>query len=294
MRTSLRFSRRLPAVVVIAGSLFVGAGVTVGAHDFWLEPRTYRPEAGKLVALRLLVGQDMLGDPIPRDEAAIERFVVRQGREEGGIAGRDGGDPAGILRVPGSGLMVVGYQSRPRRIELARAKFETYLGEEGLDAVAAMFSGTKKQPQVARERFSRCAKALISSGAVSASQKDQVLGLKLELVTDGNPYAASSRDDMRFTLLYEGAPRPGALVIAINRDDPSAKLSARSDARGRVSFRFPRSGVWLVKAVHMVPLPKGQDADWESFWASLTFEIPEDDSGSHRGLAYRGTGAPRL
>ena len=33
-------------------------------------------------------------------------------------------------------------------------------------------------------------------------------------------------------------------------------------------------GVWLVKAVHMVPLPKGQDADWESFWASLTFELP--------------------
>ena len=294
MRTSFRLSRRLRAVALIAGLLFVGTGVTVGAHDFWLEPRTYRSEVGKLVPLRLLVGQDMLGDPIPRDEAAIERFVVRQGGEESVIAGRDGGDPAGILRVPGNGLMVVGYQSRPRRIELPRAKFETYLGEEGLDAVAAMFSAATKQPQVARERFSRCAKALLSSGAVSASQKDQALGLRLELVADGNPYAASSRDDMRFTLFYEGAPRPGALVIAINRDDPSVKLSARSDARGRVSFRFPRGGVWLVKAVHMVPLPKGQDADWESFWASLTFEIPEDVSGSARGLAHPGAEAPRL
>jgi len=32
--------------------------------------------------------------------------------------------------------------------------------------------------------------------------------------------------------------------------------------------------VWLVKAVHMIPLPKDGDADWESFWASLTFELP--------------------
>ena len=275
MPASLRLSRRLLTALVIAGPLYVWTGVTVGAHDFWLEPRAYRPEVGKLVALRLLVGQDMLGDPIPRDEAAIERFVVHQGGAEGVIPGRDGADPAGILRVPGSGLMVVGYQSRPRRIELPRAKFEAYLGEEGLDAVAAMFAGTKKPPQVARERFSRCAKALLSSGAATASQKDQVLGLRLELVAEGNPYAASPLDDMRFTLLYEGAPRPGALVIAINRDDPSAKLSARADARGRVSFRFPRGGVWLVKAVHMVPLPKGQDADWESAWASLTFEIPD-------------------
>ena len=258
-----------------AAAVFVGIGAaSLHAHDFWLEPRVYRPEVGKLVALRLLVGQDMLGDPIPRDEAAIERFVVRHGGSEGTIPGRDGGDPAGILRVPGDGLMVVGYQSRPRRIDLPRAKFETYLGEEGLDAVAAIVADAKKPPQVARERFSRCAKALLSSGAASASQKDQMLGLRLELVADGNPYALTSRDDMPFTLFFEGAPRPGALVIAINRDDPSAKLSARSDARGRVSFRLPRGGVWMVKAVHMVPLPKGQDADWESFWASLTFELP--------------------
>ena len=270
----LRSVRCLFAGVVTATALVAVMSVTLGAHDFWLEPRVYRPEAGKLVALRLLVGQDMLGDPIPRDEAAIERFVARQGGSESGVPGRDGGDPAGILRVPGDGLIVVGYQSRPHRIELPRGKFETYLGEEGLDAVAAMFAETKKQPQVARERFSRCAKALLSSGGTTASHKDQLLGLRLELVADGNPYAASSRDDMRFTLLYEGAPRPGALVIAISRDEPTAKLSARSDARGRVSFRFPRGGVWLVKAVHMVPLPKGQDADWESFWASLTFELP--------------------
>jgi uncharacterized GH25 family protein len=258
-----------------AAVMFLGiAAASLHAHDFWMEPRAYRPEAGKLVALRLLVGQDLLGDPIPRDDAAIERFVMRQGGSEGAIPGRDGGDPAGILRVPGDGLMVVGYQSRPRRIELPRAKFETYLGEEGLDAVAAMFTGAKQQPQVARERFSRCAKALLSTGAASPSQKDQRLGLRLELVADGNPYTASSRDDMRFTLFYESVPRPGALVIAINRNDPSAKLSARSDARGRVSFRFPRRGVWLVKAVHMVALPRGHDADWESFWASLTFELP--------------------
>jgi hypothetical protein len=32
--------------------------------------------------------------------------------------------------------------------------------------------------------------------------------------------------------------------------------------------------MWLVKAVHMVPSPAGVQADWDSFWASLTFGLP--------------------
>jgi hypothetical protein len=35
-----------------------------------------------------------------------------------------------------------------------------------------------------------------------------------------------------------------------------------------------RAGAWLVKTVHMVPAPTDTGADWESLWASLTFEIP--------------------
>jgi hypothetical protein len=31
--------------------------------------------------------------------------------------------------------------------------------------------------------------------------------------------------------------------------------------------------MWLIKAVHMIPAPSGANADWESFWASVTFEL---------------------
>jgi hypothetical protein len=48
---------------------------------------------------------------------------------------------------------------------------------------------------------------------------------------------------------------------------------AQSDRDGRAAFKIEEPGAWLVKAVHMVPAPAGSNADWESFWASLTFEI---------------------
>jgi len=63
-----------------------------------------------------------------------------------------------------------------------------------------------------------------------------------------------------------------AFVTAIHRDDPAARVSARSDASGRVTLSLPRSGVWLVKSVQMIAAPAGSNADWESLWASLTFE----------------------
>jgi uncharacterized GH25 family protein len=75
-------------------------------------------------------------------------------------------------------------------------------------------------------------------------------------------------------LLYQGKPLAGALIIAFNRDRPMEKLKLRTDADGRVRMTLARAGVWLVTSVHMTPASLLSRADWESLWASLTFELP--------------------
>lgn len=260
--------------LTLGAVLVLTASGPLSAHDFWIEPRTFTVDTGALVGLHLMVGQQMLGDALAREDAGVDRFIVRRGDDERPIPGRDGGEPAGILRVTGPGLMIVGYQSRPHAVELPKATFDSYLGEEGLDAVQAILAGMKNRPQVAREQYARCAKSLLSSGAPAASERDRALGLTLELVADRNPYSSAPGQSLPVTLLWKGKPQPGALVVAVNRDDPNVRLSARSDAHGRVSFRLPRGGMWLIKSVHMIAAAPGTSADWESFWASLTFALP--------------------
>ena len=82
-------------------------------------------------------------------------------------------------------------------------------------------------------------------------------------------------------------------------------LAARTDAEGRAVFALPRPGTWLLTSVHMLPAAPGTHpdvppsptatdeaapaaplaraergaaalptADWESLWASLSFEVP--------------------
>jgi uncharacterized GH25 family protein len=82
------------------------------------------------------------------------------------------------------------------------------------------------------------------------------------------------------SLTYQGQPLAGALVVALNRANPTEKLAVRSDKSGRVRLRLPRGGMWLIKAVHMIPAEPESGADWESFWASLTFTLPVADNAT--------------
>ena len=76
---------------------------------------------------------------------------------------------------------------------------------------------------------------------------------------------------MPVRLLYQGVPLEGALVMALSQADKPAQ-HARTDRDGRVVFPLDR-GVWLIKAVHMIPATAGSGADWESIWSSLTFKV---------------------
>jgi uncharacterized GH25 family protein len=250
------------------------SGASLGAHDMWIHPTTFLPASGEIVGVRLRVGQDLLGDPVPRDPALINQFVVEDTAGRKSLVGRDGADPAGFLRVAAPGLMIVGYRSNPSPVELTAEKFNQYLKEEGLDAVAAVRARRNETNATAREVFTRCAKSLIVAGAAKEEQGDRALGFTLELVAEKNPYALRAGQDLPVQLTYENRPLAGALVVAINRRNPSDKLSARTDNDGRVRLRLPDGGMWLVKAVHMIPAPAGANAEWASFWASLTFELP--------------------
>ena len=256
----------------VAVALFFAATPLL-AHDFWIEPSTFRPEVGATVGFALRVGEGFRGDPVPRTPARIERFVLVSPSREAPIEGGSGADPAGVGRVSEPGVQVVGYRSHTSRVDLDAQKFEQYLKEEGLEAIVAERARRGESAKPSREIYSRCAKSLLAAGAGSKAGHDRELGFTLELVPERNPYAYSSGGPFPVRLRHRGKPLEGALVVALTREAPEKRLSARTDAEGRVSFALA-PGAWLVKAVHMVAAPAESGADWESLWASLTFEVP--------------------
>jgi uncharacterized GH25 family protein len=269
---SSRWQRLSAGLIAAAVTL---SQTPLAAHDMWIEPTSFLPQPGQIVGVRLRVGQDLIGDPLPLDSALVNHFAMTDGEGEKPIVRRAGADPAGLLRAAVPGLLIIGYRSNPSPITLSADKFNQYLKEEGLEAVAAERTRRHESAATARELFARCAKSLVWSGASTESQVDRRIGFTLELVAERNPYALRPGEDFPVHLIYENRPLPGALVVAINQLNPAEKLTARSDSDGKVRFRLHPGGMWLIKAVHMVPAPAGSAAEWASFWASLTFLVAD-------------------
>ena len=253
-------------------TVFVSAA-SLSAHEFWIEPTTFAPTPGKVIGIRARVGDGVLGDPVPRDPSLLQELVVNTGSGRSPVVGRDGADPAGLLRITANGMHVVGYLGKPTPVELSAAKFNDYLKDEGLDTILAERTRLKTADKSARELFTRCAKTLVLAGPAHRDQRDQPLGFPLELLSETNPYMLAPGDEFTFTLRYRERPLEDALVTAIRRQD-GQRLSVRSDAAGRARFVLPAGGGWLIKSVHMTAAPANTNADWVSYWASLTFELP--------------------
>jgi uncharacterized GH25 family protein len=257
--------------------MMVVAGLS--AHDFWLEPSTFEPALDEAVRIRLRVGEHFSGEPVARNESRIEQFVAVGPSGEKPVVGRDGMDPAGLVRLDAPGLWFVGYRGKATTIELAADKFEQYLREEGLERIIEDRAARSESKMTGRERFSRSVKSLLrSGGSRPGTGFDRALGLTLEFVLDADPIAADG-GRLPVRLLHEGRPLEGALVVAYrkNQGAPAIQpgqeaLRARTDREGRVTLAV-EPGVWLLKAVHM-SRTTAPGADWDSVWTALTFRVP--------------------
>jgi hypothetical protein len=240
------------------------------AHDFWIEPSSFHPPAGATVAIELRQGQDFVGDSLPYQSGAVDEFFLVEGSTRTRISGTNNLVPAGVARLSAQATAVIAYSSRGSFIKLPADQFEDYLRQYGLDDVVAERRRLGESARPGRERFYRYAKALLS-GAASSSTVTKAAGFRYEIVPSEDPtlHAASFSGHA----LYEGNPLAGATVEALLRSDPSVRLSVRSDDKGGFAFRLPHPGVWLIKSVHMVRAGFFSDADWESAWASLSFEL---------------------
>jgi hypothetical protein len=259
-------------ISIVASALWLAAA-PAQAHDFWIEPADFSPKPGTTVPLQLFVGQHFTGNSVLYLPEHFERYVVHSPAGEQPVTGARGDDPAGSI-VASAGLNVVGYYGKTFEVAFdSLAEFESYLADEGLERNLALAAKRWKLRGGILEIYKRCAKSFIRAGEATGTWSDHVFGFPLELVAETSPYTAGPERKLQLQLLYRGQPLEAALVVAFNKQAPNEKIKLRTGKDGRVTLPLAKDGVWLVTSVHMIPAPLLSRADWESFWASLTFEL---------------------
>lgn len=249
------------------------------AHEFWIEPTTFHPKIGETVGLHLRVGDGFPGEARPRDPRKLVRLFGVGPDGEFDVAGSDGSDPAGGFECKHSGVYVLGYRSNQSTLTLESAKFEQYLKDEGLDHVVKARAEAGESAKQGREGFSRAAKSLVratidTESTTDKTRFDQVLGFPAEITPRGtDPTTSHTGTELEFVVTHDSKPAADVLVLAFSKLQPSEPLKLRTDEHGMVRFTPDNPGMWMIANVSMKRAAAGSDVDWQSVWASLTFEV---------------------
>lgn len=218
---------------------------SVSAHDFWIQPDTYRAEPGKPVPITLQVGHGPYRQRSMLPMRRITRFVA--GAPDGtlldlranlnlGAATEDG---AMQLPAPGTYVVVLETDNNARTLDGA-------------------------------ESYSRHSKALVQVGSLESAQATQPLGMQLEIVPEVNPYSAAR--SLPIHVLFEGKPAAGALVELTDLAHDAAPVEAHiTDENGGSSFVMPAAGRWLLNVIWKRRLDVGQETEFETYFSSLSF-----------------------
>ena len=250
------------------------APATAPAHEFWVEPSRFSLEPGERIGVRLCVGDGFEGWSLPRDPRRIEKFVAEGATGAVPVVGLEGSDPAGAVRLVAPGGYIVTYRSNRAFTVVPSADFEQYVSEKGLEKAEARRGKRSAGRGGVREAYSRHSKALVNVGKPGTAAFDRALGLRLELVAESALSRADADTPRSFRLLHEGEPLVGALVTATRPGTADPDQRVRTDSGGRAQLTLHAPGMWRIAAVHMLAAPDNVAADWESLWASLTFELP--------------------
>lgn len=301
---------RLTRLTIATGPLLATICSIATAHEFWIEPETHRPLAGKVFRVALHHGERFAGEVVPRDERKIRRFVALPGpgAESGAdtpVVGRSGG-PHSLARVVAPGPHIIVYESCDQTSVLPADRFEAYLREEGLDAIIRQRAQRGESDRPGRETYTRCAKSLVLSSPAGAAGDcdacDRAVGLPLEIIAGRVPHTVAERGSspsqpLLLEVRYAGQPLPDAELVAVNRADPARLLRVTTDAKGQAAIPLPSAGRWMITTIHMVRVEPhaasdeqrpAAPGDWHSYWASLAFEIsaPHDGGAPSPGATH--------
>ncbi len=247
------------------------------AHDIWMvgEPGLYLLQpgsitlkatvGGKFPEYELAITTDRIAESYLIDPTGNKKKLDWKVQEKWTEA---------VVQIQGSGHFYAVVVQKPRYIELTAEQFGQYIEHEGLPEIKKLREKMGLQEKPGREIYSRYVKALIHVQGQQMGWMIKPLGLKVEIVPEVHPCLGG---EIPVQVLFEGQPLKGQTLLYGKGGGEFKEV--RTNNQGRAVLDIDRSGIWFVKTIHMIYREKPQklgdkEAEWLSYWATLTFEIP--------------------
>jgi len=277
--------------LVTAAALTLAIVATARAHDMFLKLESFYLEPNSSAVVSLMNGTfEESENVIARDRIADVSIVTPDGVVHPPMSvWRDtaahhwDADSVDTALLPfdtgAAGTYVIGVSTNPTVFTLADTAFNAYLVHDGVLDVLEDRKATGKMGDDATERYSKHVKALVQVGGTRSAQFSHELGYPIEFVPMQNPYELGVGDNLEVRLLRDGRPVTNQLVYASSErfhDDAgehTPAVTTRTNGQGVATIPLSEGGRWYIRSIHMVETTSEPDVDYESNWATLTFEV---------------------
>ncbi len=274
-------NKKILKSMLLTASMLLASGSTQ-AHELFLKPDNYflKPQSKELLKL--------VNGTFDKNLA----IVARARMQDVSIAADDkvfhppatdwhDADAASHLTFTTgkAGTPVAGVSTRPGVRTLPAADFRAFMKLYGaLDGLASFDSESKLA--AVRQRSAKHVKAVFQVGNAYSTDYSRRLGYPLEIVPQNNPFELKLNEALRFQVLHNGQPVANHLVYVnhagFNEDDDAERRvnaqKLRTDKNGMASVKISKKSAWYIALIHVHPV-KDADADYETNWATLTFEM---------------------
>jgi uncharacterized GH25 family protein len=268
----------LPALGVLA------SGVVLFAHDMFLKLETFFLKPHSSITVALFNGTfDKSENVITRDRMIDVSIIgpqtgrvhpdTSQWRESGNVTRLD-------FKTGEEGTYLLGVSTKARMLELSAKDFNSYLEHDGVLDVLAARKEKNELDKPARELYSKHVKTIFQVGDKRSDAFKERLDYPIEIVPLQNPYTLKVGGVLEVLVLRDGDPVSNQLVYASyaghhqhgDTDGHVEAVKTRTNEKGVTQIKLSKAGKWYIRLIHMVTSDK-QGVDYESNWATLTFEI---------------------
>ena len=260
--------------------LITSTATALVAHDLFIKLDTYFLTPDSQVTIPIYNGTFMTSENSITTDRVLDVSVVKQGKRisvgtDRWLAGENNYTTYLTIETGAPGTYVVGVSTKHNDFGLAAADFNEYLRVDGIPDVLAAREREGELGVDVRERYGKHVKAVVQVGDAPSEGYDAKLGYPAEIVPMENPYELELGNDIVVQCLVDGQPVAGQLVIAGGHGANGAihEREGRTDANGKVSFTIREAGRWYVKFINMAKAEGDPDIDYESKWATLSFEV---------------------
>ena len=251
--------------------------VMAQAHDLFLKLDSYFLQPNAKATVQVLNGTFTASDgAVARDRVALNLIGPNLSASSGESVGWRAEEKMSVMEfhTGAPGTYVIGISTKTRQNTRTGAEFNKFLEEDGMPDILVARKRDNELDKGATQRYSKFVRAVFQVGNTRSDDYKRSLNHPIELIPQKNPYSLKAGDTIPVLCLLNGKPLANQFVTAgwETNDGKIQTLNARADAAGVARFKLSSAGKWFVKTIHMEKVSE-PGLDYESKWATLTFEI---------------------